>query len=324
MATYRKRGNKWRAEIRKKGHTASASFSTKAQAVEWATLTEAEIVEGKAQKIPTDKKVRDAFTRYAEEVSPTKRGGRWEIVRLTALKTDPLANVLLHELNTQHLAQYRDRRLKVVSAATVNRDLNLISAVFTKGRKEWGWLRENPMRDLDRPKQPAPRDRLISNDEILRITLALGYRADGPIRSKMQLVGLFFLLGIETGMRLGEMCSMTKSSVHLPKRYVQLDATKNGDCRQVPLSKRGVELSRQFLETDVRVSSAVASALFRKAARNAEIKDLHFHDTRHEATTRLARKVDVLALARIIGHRDLKSLMTYYNETATELAGMLG
>ena len=50
-----------------------------------------------------------------------------------------------------------------------------------------------------------------------------------------------------------------------------------------------------------------------------QITDLHFHDTRHEACTRLARKLEVLDLARMIGHKDLRSLMIYYNATASEL-----
>jgi len=202
--------------------------------------------------------------------------------------------------------------------------LHLISAVLKKAVRDLGWIADNPMRNVDRPKRPPARDRLISQHEIDRVVLALGYRSDRPIRTKMELVGLFFLLAIETGMRLGELCSMTEESLHLTEKYIQLDLTKNGDSRQVPLSTRAVDLCMQFYVTNVRVSSDVASALFRKAVRRTEIKNLHFHDTRHEAVTRLSRKLDVLALARMIGHRDLKSLMVYYNESATELAAMLG
>lgn len=53
------------------------------------------------------------------------------------------------------------------------------------------------------------------------------------------------------------------------------------------------------------------------------IKDLHFHDSRHEAITRLAKKLDVLALARAVWHRDLRMLQIYYNESATDLAKRL-
>ena len=53
------------------------------------------------------------------------------------------------------------------------------------------------------------------------------------------------------------------------------------------------------------------------------ITDLTFHDTRHEATTRLAKKLHVLDLARVTGHSNINELMTYYNKDARELADLL-
>jgi hypothetical protein len=65
-------------------------------------------------------------------------------------------------------------------------------------------------------------------------------------------------------------------------------------------------------------------ALFRKIRQRASLEDLHFHDSRAEAIWRLSKKLDVLQLARVIGHRDLKSLLIYYDESASELAKRLG
>jgi len=65
------------------------------------------------------------------------------------------------------------------------------------------------------------------------------------------------------------------------------------------------------------------ASLFLKARKTCGIKDLHFHDSRHEATTRMAKKLDVLDLARQLGIRDLKILMVYYNATAHEMADSL-
>jgi integrase len=65
------------------------------------------------------------------------------------------------------------------------------------------------------------------------------------------------------------------------------------------------------------------SQYFWTMCKQTGIEDLRFHDSRHEAITRLARKLDVLDLARMIGHRDLKSLMIYYNATASEIAARL-
>lgn len=63
--------------------------------------------------------------------------------------------------------------------------------------------------------------------------------------------------------------------------------------------------------------------MFRKAKTRCQIEDLKFHDTRHEAITRLAKKLTVLELARVVGHRNLNELQTYYNETAEELSKKL-
>lgn len=50
---------------------------------------------------------------------------------------------------------------------------------------------------------------------------------------------------------------------------------------------------------------------------------LTFHDTRHEAITRLAKKLHVLDLARMVGHSDIRQLHTYYNETAADIAARI-
>jgi integrase len=64
----------------------------------------------------------------------------------------------------------------------------------------------------------------------------------------------------------------------------------------------------------------VTSALFRKAHIAAGVDNLTFHDSRHEAITRLAKKLDVLTLARMVGHRDIRMLMVYYNKSAADIA----
>ena len=45
--------------------------------------------------------------------------------------------------------------------------------------------------------------------------------------------------------------------------------------------------------------------------------------TEHDAITRLAQKLNVLQLARMVGHRDIRPLQTYHNETAESMARLL-
>lgn len=71
------------------------------------------------------------------------------------------------------------------------------------------------------------------------------------------------------------------------------------------------------------LESGTRDALYRKAKQRAKT-DVRFHDARAEAIWRLSKKLDVLQLARMIGHRDIQSLMFYYNESPTDIAKRLG
>ncbi|VAX07786.1 Shufflon-specific DNA recombinase [hydrothermal vent metagenome] len=323
MPTYRKVKNRWRAEVRLKGKYKSKTFSTKAEAREWATDVESTLTgkrEGSAHLI------RDAFERYAREVSMDKKGAKWELVRLNLLGRYDLADVSFAHLAAEDLAVWRDWRLREVSGATVNRELNLISSVFERARKEWGWCVSNPVRDISRPKKPRPRDRRISDEEIERVLCVLGYDENDEATTCQQLTRVLFLLGIETAMRRGEMMALRWSDIHLQQRYVSIVDSKNLDQRDVPLTTRAVELLERLTqegEGPFSFSSDTASTLFRRAVKKAEIDGLRLHDSRHEGLTRLARKLDVLDLARMVGHRNPRSLMIYYNATVSEIASRL-
>lgn len=290
------------------------------QARAWGKGREREIMSGVPMTRGT---VATLFTRYAKEVSPTKRGGQWEVIRLRAMERTTLAQVPLLELQPRHVAEWRDERLRSVTGATVAREYNLLSSVFDIARREWGLLSVNPAKDVRRPPQPPARSRLPTEDEIERICLALGYEGGEP-RNGSQRVAVAFLLGIETGMRAGELTGLTWDRVG-PKKAV-LPLTKNGEAREVPLSPRARELFALLPKDGPSVlglSTKVLDTLFRRAREKAKIHDLHFHDSRAEFCTRASKKLSVVELARAIGHRDLRSLLRYYRESAESIADRL-
>lgn len=323
MASLDKRRGKWRARVYVDGVRASGTFHTKAEAAAWALKREAELEAG----IVPGRTVASALERYAEKVSPSKRGARWEAIRLAKLAKDPkLGPLRLDTLNASQMAEWRDSRLADVSGAAVSREMNLLHSVFKKARMEWGWLRGNPLQDVDRPPRPRARRRRIAKDEIERIRFALGYPVDAKPKTISNRVAMAFLFAIETGMRAGEILTLDWPAIHLKERFVHLDKTKNGDERDVALSRYAVKLLKLLplnMVPAFGLEPAQRDALFRKARKNAEIVNLHFHDSRAEAIWRLSKKLDVLQLARMIGHRDLKSLQIYYNETASEIAKRL-
>lgn len=331
MATYRKRGDTWRVEVKKGGVRISGTFDTKAKAVEWAAKKESEIADGKAHGVGGAlKTLADAITRYTEEVAPKKRGEKWELLRLEAFQESvpELRNLRMSAITSDHLGKWRDKRSKKVAPSTVNRELNLISALFEVARKEWKWIAVNPVHDVTRPTNPKPRDRRISDDEARKMLDALGYERGTAPTTKQHEIAIAFLFALETGMRQGEILGLEWERVHLARQYLTLPMTKNGDGRSVPLSSAAVALLKLLGQKlggpCFSITSASADTLWRRARRTAKIADLHFHDSRHEAVTRLAKKLDVMDLARMIGHRDLKSLMVYYNATPSELASRLG
>lgn len=325
MASISKSGAGWRAQIRRKDFYDAQTFRTKQEARAWAAKIEGEWEGTRAGRLPK-KTLKEALEKYALDVSPTKGGERWEKLRLAKYATLDIAQKWLADVSQPDIAAWRDARLKQVAGSTVAREMNLWHSVFEQARKEWKWLHKNPMDDVSRPEKSPDRMRRCWPHEVEAILAKLGYTEDGPIRTQAALIGLAWLLAIETAMRAGEIRSLREETVFLEKSYVHLPKTKNGDARDVPLSPRAKALLSRVTPVEGRyfpISAGSFDAQFRTARKKTTVTDLTFHDSRHEACTRLAKKIQVLDLARMIGHRDLKSLMIYYNPTAEEIAQQL-
>lgn len=322
MASISRIGKRWRAQVFVRGVRASKIHDTKAQASAWALEQQAELA---GDKLP-DKTFGQALERYAAEVAPLHKGETWEVRRLTAMGRHKLASKRLAVIVGADIAAWRDERLRSVAPASVLREMKLMRSVFESCRRDFGWLRANPMQDVTRPTAPASRKRRITDDEVERLRLAFGLGEQLAADTATQRVGLAFLLGLETAMRAGEMLGLRWGDVELDGCYVRLPRTKNGDAREVPLSPQAVAILKLLSVGDgpvFGIEEKSRDALFRKIRARAALTDLHFHDSRAEAIWRLSKKLDVLQLARVIGHRDLKSLMIYYNESASDLAKRL-
>jgi integrase len=321
MASITPLGARWRVQIYVAGKRESSSFDTKREAALWALSREAEL---SGKKLP-DRSFGDAMDRYAREVSPSHRGAHWEDIRLKALQRYPIARRKLPNLCGTDLADWRDARLKQVKPGTVAREMTLLRAVLEVARRDWQWIRVNPIEDVRWPTVPKGRARRVSPDEVAAVARAFGVDGELVAETATQRVGLAFLFALETAMRSSEILGLTKHDIDLQARYVVLQTSKNGDRREVPLTTRAVEILKALPDGDGPVfglDAALRDALWRKT-RPREIDDLHFHDTRGEAIWRLSKKLDVLQLARMIGHRDINSLMIYYRESAADLAKRL-
>lgn len=331
MASITPHKDGWRAQVYVDGARDSKVLSTKREAKAWAATREIEL-RAKKRRTPAERRtVKEALHEYAEKVSPTKRGARAEQLRLAAFIRDfpRMAELKLAEFNTPELAAWRDTRLKIVSTAAVNRDINLLRNVFTIAREEWHWMEHNPFEGFRPPPEAAPRTRRISWREVKRIVRWLGHRPGVAPVSKSQEVALAFLVALRSAMRVSEILSLGHGTLDMKKRVATVHHKMEyltGKPRGVPLTRQAIRLLKPVANREhcFTVTADSLDAIFRKAKKSLSIGDLHFHDSRAEALTRLARRVDVMTLAKISGHKDLRLLQeVYYRETAEDIAARL-
>lgn len=324
MASIRPTGTgAYRVQVYVRGVRDSTTKPTRKEAAQWALERESEL---SGRKLP-EKTLADAMRRYASDVAPQHRGERWEVVRISALLRMPIARHRLSGLTGADMAVWRDWRRQSVSDSTVAREMNLLRSVLEYARRDLHWIRENPLADVRWPQQPRGRRRRLTPVEVDDLAKAFGVHEKLLAETATQRVGLAFLFALETAMRSSEILGLTWQNVYLQEQFVRLPRTKNGDQRDVPLSTRAIAILRALPKAFgpvFGIDSALRDALWRKVRDKTPHTDIHFHDTRSEAIWRLSKKLDVLPLARMIGHRDPKSLLIYFDESASDMAKRLG
>ena len=338
MATVQRRKNSWRVQVRRSGKAVSATFSTKAEAEAWGIRAEGRILDGLALEATPDRSTvavgatgAEVLTRYADEIFPGKRGGRWEQVRLKSIAQKyPLFKQQVISITGPDIAEWRDMRLMKVSASTVNRELCLISSVFTLAMKEWRLgLIINPCSLVTKPRKPRPRAQRVTRADRAKITTQLGWDCASEPATSGQWVAFAFAPALETAMRKGEILSLRWAGIDFDARHAHLDLTKNSDERYVPLSSAAMKLLRIVRHRSpampvVPLQTGNFDKLFRLAKHAASLPQIRFHDSRREAATNMAPKLaNVLELAAITGHRSLAMLQIYYKPKAADLAARL-
>jgi integrase len=323
MATIRQRSGSWQAIIKRKGYPAQArTFALRKDAEKWARQHEREMDTGHWQDRTEAEQttLKDLLERYAREVSPTKRGADVEIIRLQALGKSTLARCAVASITGQALAGWRDKRLTSVSGATVSRELTLLGNVFSVAIKEWDFaLNCNPVSLIRKPAPNAARDRILTASQREALIAACGQCRSPWIKPVV-------VFALETASRRGEILSLTWGNVSLEQR-IALVSGKTGP-RKVPLSPACIEalstLPRSLGGHVFPVTVETLKQAYARAVARADIPDFTFHDLRHDALTRLARKgFDLLELRAISGHATANMLQRYVSIDAGDLAKKL-
>lgn len=345
MASIQKRTSKdgktsYRVEIRLKGHPReSATFARLTDAKRWAQQTEAAIREGRYFKTTEAKRhtFAEMMDRYTRDVLPLL-GKKDQVHQLDWWK-DRLGSYVLADITPALIAECRDElsRGKILKdvrkprqPATVAKYLAVLSPVFTKAVKEWGWLEENPVLKVDKPKLPRGRVRFLDEDERARLLKACRDSSNGYLY-------LVVVLALSTGARQGEIMGLTWADTDLVLGRVTLHETKNGERRVLPITGHALELMKEYskvrrLDTDLLFPSNSDPSKpidlrspWLKALEQSEIEDFRFHDLRHSAASYLAMNGASLAeIAEVLGHKTLQMVKRYAHLSEAHTADVVG
>lgn len=329
---------RYRVQIKLKGFPAqSATFERKTDARKWAQQTESAMREGRHFKTIEAKRhtVGEMMDRYKKSILPTKGSHQpnqkiqleWWKIRIGDYTLADCTPALIAQCRDE-LLEGKTRLKKKRSPATVNRYLAALSHCFTIAMKEWGWIDDNPMRKVTKPKEPRGRVRFLSDDERGRLLKAC---KDSPNPLLYPIV----VIALSTGARLGEILSIAWNQVDLNRGTITFYETKNKQIRVVPLVGHALEVVKEMnkvrrIDTDLLFSGNDHKKPidirhpWEVALKKAEIKNYRFHDNRHSAASYLAMSgATLVEIAEILGHKTLQMVKRYAHLSESHTARIL-
>lgn len=355
MATFIRtpRGD-WKALIRRRGWpTSCKTFRLKSDAQDWARIAEDEIRRGIhiRHDPPQHLLFSAALKRYLRDVTPKKKPRSQVSEKQRAALLDAFfGKYALSAITPTLVAKYRDRRLaskvgspgwsrhhpaRLLAPSTVRMELALLSHLFTVAIREWRLgLLHNPVNGIQRPSPSVSRERRLEPGEERGLMAAIGAHPN-------PMLGWIVHLAIETGMRAGEIGSLRLEQVDLVRRTVALENTKNGSDRCVPLTRTATKVLKTAIahagrpdqcdlifygqpKPDGRCNPYQFSNPWWKIKTRLGLKDLRFHDLRHEAISRFVEAgLSDQQVASISGHKSMQMLKRYTHLRAENLVVVL-
>ncbi len=217
----------------------------------------------------------------------------------------------LAEIRSLDVEQYKLMRYEKAKPATVNREVALLNHMFNLAI-QWEYTLDNPTRGVRLLREDNIVERILSPEEEERL-LAEAYPGLKPE----------LITALNTGMRLGELLSLTWADVDLSRRLITVRHTKNGRVRRLPINDGLLEALKALHRKSSKAEYVFCSrrngdrrksvrTTFETAIRRAGISKLRFHDLRHTFATRLvAAGVDIVTVKELMGHRDISMTMRY-------------
>ena len=235
---------------------------------------------------------------------------RWYQDHLRAVRVLIPGETSLHRITRETIEELVRERLRAVKAATVNAHLRALHRVFALAIRR-GIVRDNPVRQVDRPRADAPAMDWFTDAELAALLARI------VDQRQRDLVLLFAL----TGIRRSEAARLETGHVRL--QLAQLVVPGKNATRVVPIAP----------DLDSALRRLVAGAkgkllpggthevddVFRELRKLLCDRRLHPHALRHTFGTALVRKgVRPDVVMRLMGHRDIKTTLRYVHEVGED------
>lgn len=310
-----KRGKSWYLDINFEGRRIRRKIKgarTKTEAESALTAVNADILRGEF-KFKQEKRIlfEDFSKEYLEYVKVNKKSWKRDLTSLKKL-IPFFRGMLLSNLDTRKIEEYKRERVAKVTPASVNRELACLKFMYSLAKK-WKLVDENPVKEVKFFQERKLEMRILDKGEINRL-----------IEITSDHLKPIIIIALNTGMRRSEIFNLRWNDIDFDKHFIFIKETKSGIARRVPMNSlvvnalKRIKRESEFLFYNPKTKNSIKDVKrsFKTACRKVGITDLRFHDLRHTAATYMVTGgIDLVTVSEILGHSDIKMTMRYAHPT---------
>lgn len=240
-----------------------------------------------------------------------------------------IKNKLVCDITPERIEYFKNKRLKEVSLVSVNIELRCLKAGFNLALK-YGYIKTNPFINVKQIRETQKEKLVFTNEEIQKLLSVV----DIPV------IKSFILIGVYTGMRLGEILNLQWKDILMEQRLIKIlnkdsYTIKSGKIRTVPISDKLLTVFKEMKNscnfsmksylfesfTGKPFDKTFITKKFKKYVKKAGLSEsLHYHNLRHTFITELLRKgVSIYKVKLLAGHSSIKTTEGYAHLVVDDL-----
>ncbi|MFW9851824.1 MAG: tyrosine-type recombinase/integrase [Candidatus Thorarchaeota archaeon] len=308
-----KRGKKWYADFYYEGRRIRKAVGSKKDAENAMLAIKADILRGD-YRFRRERKIKfeDFADEYLEKYSKVNKKS-WKSDQTSLNQLIPFfKGMKLNKITPRHIEEYKKKRIEKVKPSSINRELACLKTLFSVAKK-WKLVDENPAKEVKLFQEQKIEMRILDKDEMKRL-----------LDNSCEHLRTIIIIALNTGMRRSEIFKLRWNDIDFINDYIFIKETKSALQRKIPMNSivsrtiKRMKRESDFLfynpKTKDRIKDVKTS--FKAACRRSGINDFRFHDLRHTAATNMViGGIDLVTVAEILGHSDIKMTMRYAHPT---------